>query len=50
VNKITAAEPQSVGMKATLGATLDSIVRVGLAEKAAPGPCSPLADTAGSFI
>jgi CubicO group peptidase (beta-lactamase class C family) len=37
VNKITAAEPSSVGMKPTLGATLDSIVRVGLAEHAAPG-------------
>jgi CubicO group peptidase (beta-lactamase class C family) len=37
VNKITAAEPSSVGMSPTLGATLDSIIRVGLAEHAAPG-------------
>jgi CubicO group peptidase (beta-lactamase class C family) len=37
VNKITAADASSVGMRSTLGSTLDSIIRVGLAEKAAPG-------------
>ena len=37
VNKITPASPADVGMKPTLGATLDSIMAVGLAEHAAPG-------------
>jgi len=37
VDKLVAASPSSVGMSDALGATLDSIMAVGLRERAAPG-------------
>lgn len=37
VTTLTPANPQEVGMRAGLGATLDSIMKVALAEHAAPG-------------
>src|SRR5215210_758461 len=37
VTTLVRANPQDAGMRADLGATLDSIVKVALAEHAAPG-------------